>query len=78
METVLVIIGLLIRVAIAFLIVRWGALEAIRHVLKREPELVGRVMLRLLRSARFREELKGLIAEALAVAEADGGGETRE
>ncbi|WP_457637684.1 hypothetical protein [Oceanithermus sp.] len=74
----LAIAALLLRVAIAFLIVRWAALEAIRQVLRHEPELVGRVMLRLLKTARFREELKGLIVEALASAQAGGGEEARE
>ena len=75
MEVVLYIIALSLRIAIVvgvgFLIARWGAVEAIRYVLKREPEIVGRVMLRLLKTARFREELKGLITEALASAGTD-------
>ncbi len=75
MEVVLYIAALSLRIAIVvgvgFLIARWGAVEAIRHVLRDEPELVGRVMLRLLKTTRFREELRGLVAEALASAGTD-------
>ena len=63
------VLGLLLYMAViagvGFLIARWGAISAIEHVLKSEPELVGRVMLRLLKTARFREELKSLITEAV-------------
>ncbi len=50
--------------ALAFLIIHWAVVTAIRGVLQKEPELLGRVMLRLIRSKRFRDELKGVIAEA--------------
>ena len=70
------VLGLLLYLAIVasvgFLIARWGAISAIEHVLKNEPELVGRVMLRLLKTSRFREELKSLIIEAV---EGGAGGE---
>jgi len=75
MEVVLFIVALSLRIAIVvgvgFLIARWGAVEAIRHVLRNESRLISQVMLSLLKSARFREELKGLIAEALASAGTD-------
>ncbi len=54
-----------IIIGLGFLIARWGAIAAIKHVLQEEPELVGRVMLRLLKTSRFREEFKRAVLEAM-------------
>ena len=64
-QIIALLLYLAVIIGLGVFIARWGAIEAIKHVLKEEPELVGRVMLRLLKTKRFREELKRAIAEAV-------------